>query len=213
MTQPSITYSGFTLHEPVTVLTDLMLSAVGFYYSIKTRKSHAKLWSVFFLILSLATLAGALGHGLYTGKDNGFQLTARCLGLASVMIAEMAALRFDFMKPYSKLLQTLFIFQFLTALTLLLRTHSFRIVAVNGTIGMGIIVSAIHLIAWRKDITGSNLILLGILINAIAGIVHKFALAPHIWFNHNDLAHVLMIFGLMAFAKGAQQLQQYHGNT
>jgi hypothetical protein len=42
----------------------------------------------------------------------------------------------------------------------------------------------------------------------VAAFVFNYPVVIHTWFNHRDLAHILMAIGTLGFLKGAQTLQQ-----
>ena len=209
MLQPSISLSGFTLHEPVTVFTDLLLSALCLFLFKTTHKYHAKLWSYFFMTMAFATFFGAMGHGLYIDKNNGLQWISRCFGIVSVWFASLASLDNLSHSIWKKRLWMLAHLEVLIALVCIFFDNNFRIVATNGTVGFVGFVALIHFYLMKKGVTGSGYIIIGILINAIAGIVHKLAISPGKWFNHNDLSHVIMLFGLFTLAKGAKMIRQH----
>jgi len=207
MLQPSITFSGFTLHEPVTVLTDLILSGFCLYLSIKTGKSYAKFWSAFFLSMSFATFIGALGHGLYIDKNNILQWISRTAGIVSVFWGEIASVMMLIKSRFRSILVAFVSLQLAVALAFILQRNEFKVVVTNGSIGFGVIVALIQIYLIRKGRIGSQYILSGIAVNAVAGLIHKFHIAPSKWFNHNDLGHVILIFGLYLIAKGALYFQ------
>jgi hypothetical protein len=207
MLQPSISFSGFTLHEPITVLTDLVLSGFCLYLSFKTGKSYAKFWSAFFLTMSFATLIGALGHGLYIDKNNILQWISRTAGIVSVFWGEIASVMMLLKSRIRSILVVLVSLQLAIAIAFILQRNEFKVVVTNGSIGFGLVVALVQIYLIFKGHLGSKYILAGIAVNAIAGLIHKFQIAPSKWFNHNDLGHVIMIFGLYFIAKGALYFQ------
>lgn len=207
MLQPSISFSGFILHEPVTVLTDLILSGFCMFLSFKTGKSHAKFWSAFFLTMSFATLIGALGHGLYIDKNNILQWISRTAGIVSVFWGEIASAMMLLKNRIRSILVILISLQLTVAIAFILQRNEFKVVVTNGTIGFGVIVAVIQIYLILKGHLGSKYILGGIAVNAVAGLIHKFQVAPSKWFNHNDLGHVIMILGLYLIARGALYFQ------
>lgn len=209
MLQPSLSFSGFTIHEPVTAFTNLILCVFCIVCAFNTHRVGAGMWTNFFFAMALATFAGALGHGLYDHESSNIQLFSRMCAIISVFFAGMASARWITNRTIKIVTRSLISVQLLVALFLILKSNDFIIVAINGTVGFGVIILLIHLQLYFRNVTGSIFILSGIVVNALAGMVHKFSLAPHKWFNHNDLSHIIMIPGLFLFSKGAIGIENY----
>ena len=205
MQQPSITFWGFILHEPATVLTDLILSVACLIFFYKVRKIHATYWSVFFVLMSLATFLGAMGHGLFTDKNNYVQWFSRLIGIVSIYFASIASIHLLDSIRLKKFLFGFALAELIMALVLILLFNNFRVVKFNGTLGMGFLVGGIHLSRAFSGRRGSAMIVGGILINALAGLVHRYQISPDKWFNYNDLGHVIMLSGLYVISRGVIQ--------
>ena len=208
MLQPSITFSGFVIHEPVTVLTDLLLCVACVHYFIIVRKSRANYWPYFFGCMVLTPLIGAFGHALYTDKNNILQLISRCWGIVSIFFASIGSIAMIQKSVYTRFLNWFAILQVVSALCFLILLNQFWIVKVNSTLGLGILVGGTQIYLKSKSNPGSNFILLGIGINALAGIVLNLEFSISKWFNHNDLGHFILIVGLYFIAKGVIQIQK-----
>jgi len=207
--QTSITLFGFILHEPVTVLTDLIWCAGCVLFSYKVSKYNVKYWPLFFASMALATFFGALGHGLFADKNNMFQMISRLGGVISVYVASIASL---FLLTKSRGILFLYIFSFIqvsTAILLVIMYNEFWVVKLNGTIGVGVLVAGIHFSLSLKGSKGSIYILSGIILNSITWFIHKYEISPSYWFNHNDLSHIILLFGFYLMAHGAIQLPDY----
>jgi len=207
MLQPSITFSGFVIHEPVTVVTDLLLCVACLYYYSIVRKSHAKYWPFFFVGMALTPFFGAFGHALYTDKNNILQLISRCWGIVSVFFASLGSIAMLQKSSVTRFLNWFAVLQVLTALGLIIWLNEFAIVKVNSTVGIFFLVGGTQIYLKSKSKPGSNFILIGVGINALAGIVHNLELSISKWFNHNDLGHIILIVGLYFFAKGVLLFQ------
>jgi hypothetical protein len=208
MLQPSITFSGFVIHEPVTVLTDLLLCVACVHYFIIVRKSRANYWPYFFGCMVLTPLIGAFGHALYTDKNNILQLISRSWGIVSVFFASLGSITMIQKSVVTRFLNWFAFLQVVTALSLLVWLNQFWIVKVNSTLGLGILVGGTQVYLKSKSNPGSNYILIGIGINALAGLVHNLEFSISKWFNYNDLGHFILIVGLYFIAKGVIQFQK-----
>jgi len=107
--QPSIFIYGFRIDEPVTVLTDLLVSAVCFYAYIKLRKIRSgnkvhMYLKHYFLTMALATgIGGLLGHGFLYAFEKSIDITlevspwklpAWLISMFSIMLIERAAIEY-----------------------------------------------------------------------------------------------------------------------
>ncbi len=69
LAQPSINLAGFRIDEPMTTLTDLVVSAVCFYAFYKLHKKNLPgrtqlFFRLYFLTMGIATgIGGLIGHG------------------------------------------------------------------------------------------------------------------------------------------------------
>jgi hypothetical protein len=207
MNQPPFNFHGITVFEPVTVLTDFILCVFCLFFAHKMHKQDTKIWSLFFVSMAVATCAGALGHGMYDHEKSDMKMISSVFGIISVFLASITSAKLIFHENFKKIVTTVICLELVTFLFLIAQNNDIKIVAINGTMGFLFIVAPIHLNPVIRKNSGSKLILYGICVNGIAGVVHCFTLSPHKWFNHNDLSHLVMLFGLYLFAKGAIQLK------
>lgn len=197
-----IHFFGYTIYEPVTVLTNVLLAL--FCLILSTRlKRDGNLWWVFFLAVGISNILGSLGHGLYAEKDNIVQLFARLFGILSVLGAGIATLQ-RFSRGFKKSAATAFVLlNFVIFSGWLLFNNTFEQVKWNATIGLGIFVAFSYVYIYLKNRNSKELLVtLGILILAMAAIVHTIGFSAGEFFNQNDIGHVIMFFGVYSMYKG-----------
>jgi len=209
MEQPSIYFDNFTLYEPITVLTNLILSALCLAFCLRLGKLHARYWPMFFCLLSFSAFFGALGHGLYPDKNNILQLISRMGIIIAVCLGSIASICFLTNKNFKLFLNVFSLTQLFVAITLIVLFNNFLIVKWDGILGLGVIMGSVHIYLSIKGNRGSLFILYGIALNSIAGLVHRFQISPNKWFNYNDLGHVILMAGFYLMATGALRLQHY----
>jgi len=209
MQQPSVYLGGFLIHEPVTVLTNLMLCAVCFSLAVQLYKSHAKYWVMFFGLLSFAAFFGSLGHGLYLDKNNVLQMISRIAISIAVFAGCIASI--DHLKNINlkKFLTVFSFFQISAVIVLIMVFNDFLIVKWNGILGIGVIMGSIHTYLLMNGNRGSRFVIIGIVLNSMAGLIHRFHVSPNKWFNHNDLGHMVVMAGFYLMAIGAMRLENY----
>jgi hypothetical protein len=79
--------------------------------------------------------------------------------------------------------------------------QNFIVVVINTALGL-IPVMVLHLRLQRS--AADKMLAYGIMISFLTVIVHGFKISMHAYFNHNDLAHILIMVSLWFMYKGAK---------
>jgi hypothetical protein len=216
----SINVSGIKITEPVTAITDLLLSAVCLFAFFRLRKTRSsiptvKLFSYYFLTLSItAAYGGIIGHAFIHLLSFSWKIPAWILSMISVALIERAAIIHA--QPYLKrgtgrFFATLNIVELITLNIIVLYTQVFFFVEVHAAYGLLVIVFSFELFIFMKTREkGSRLILYAVMVSALAAIVHVTRFAPHKWFNHNDLGHVLVSIAIYIYYLGSKRIHVDH---
>lgn len=211
-----ITIFGFILFEPLIALTNfIMLLSTLYYYSQlkKFETRFSRQFALFILLTGLTGIFGTLAHGVhYQWGDRFFNVVLFLMNLTSLL-----SVLFCFFGVYSYLKQesdkanrvSWMAWAWMAVVTYYtLIYNEFTVVKVH--VG---VVSAFTLIAFSmkriKDDPGSKFIVSGILLAMLAVLVHTLHIRFHDWFNHKDLAHVIMLFGLYKFFRGVELNSHY----
>src|SRR5688572_804460 len=195
-------FSDFALLEPITVFINVFICCLCLYFGIILQQKKINNWSGFFLIIAIAFLAGAIGHGFYIDKNNNFQLIARILGVVSVYFPLRDGIRHLNHKNIKLALNTIAVVEVMIFIMLLLYENDIKYVTYNSVISLGIILPGIHLKFISEKIAGSSYIIAGILVHCLAGLIFSFKISPCRWLNQNDFSHLVMIAGFCLFFKG-----------
>lgn len=211
--QPDIELFGIRLQEPITTLTDVVVAGVCLYAWYKLRnpkkpgKAHLYL-RLYFLTMAVATfVAGVVGHGFlyFFGED--WRLIGWYTSMVSIMFIERSSIEYakSLLRPgIGKFFLAMNLIELATLMVVTAIYMHFRFVEFHGLYGMLGIVFSFHLFIFMKTRdAGSKHILQAIGILAIAIVVFNVPIVPHVWFNHRDLAHVLMAIATLFFLKGA----------
>lgn len=206
-----------TILEPWTFLTDLAIALISFYFSFKIKRDPQslysksyRLWWGTFLCIGLSALQGALFHGfahvLPTLIYKSLRLGTLWSLIATSIFISLSLLNFC-CNQKSKYFQ---IFQFLIYAKAFLffsisLYHSKFIVAISDYGTTFVIALIIFSFNFKKS--GSSGMILGIIVSIIAALIQVFKIAPSSSFNHNDLYHVVQLFGLYLFYINAPKLR------
>ena len=214
--QPSVYWLGIRIDEPMTTLTDLLVSVVCFYafYQLSTyqvRNNSLRYFRYYFLLMGIATLLGGLiGHAFLYAFSFSWKLPGWIVSMLSVALIERSAI--DYAKDYvPKKLGHFFlrlnIVELITIMTITLYTLNFKWVEFHSGYGLLAIVFPFHGYVYLKTKNkGSKTIMLAVGIASIAALVFMNKIAAHAWFNHLDISHTLMAIAAYVFYRGALQL-------
>jgi len=204
--QPGIEIFGFILMEPMTVITDLLVSVVCFWAWFKlkgqTPNNATKFGRSFFFFLGWAAALGAIfGHGLiHLNKPYPWTYYLRLVGwltsMLSVGFMERSAISHaaNLVKPnVKKFFLGLNVAEMVLLTIITIATVKFIYVEVHSAYGFLFIILGFHLYNYRKSKNkGSKLMLLNTVVLLITFFIYNTPIIPHVWFNHRDLAHIFM---------------------
>jgi hypothetical protein len=210
----------FLIHEPVTVVTDVILSALAVYFAVCSGRQHELLrmnvhlyFSYAFWVVGLGALLGALTHGL-----------GRYLSVAAGRLLWRATLLFLGAAAFCLLLATgyhafpvrhVHVFEWSGVLLLVLyaiiifRDDRFLWAVLFYTAALLIVLMVMLYDLFSRGLAGSGIVVAGILVSFAAAIIQRSGLTLHRHFNHNDLYHVVQMIGLYYLFRGAMMLQDW----
>lgn len=220
--QPSITIFNIIIDEPVTTLTDLVVSTVCFYAFFKLRaiaertKLHYYL-KIYFASMGVATFfGGVVGHGFLRYFDqltnfdfpvSPWKLLGWYTSMISIAMLERAVIersRVLIPKKVGWFFSRLNILELLTFMTITGFSLNFFFVEVHSAYGLLVITSSFSLLIYLKTRhVGSLRFLIAVGISAVSALVFMNQWGIGKWFNHYDISHTLMAFGAWFFYRGA----------
>ncbi len=200
-----ITIGNFTLFEPTTVLTDVIVSILCIYICVTLRKNTLsdiqKMWTLFFLFFGLSTLVGGCSHAFYQIHEGVgyklFWLTMQIFNGAAVMFAQLAT--------YTKKAKQILVIQFIVFVFAVLFFQKFIVVIINNIISL-IPVMLLNFQKEKKAIFNKK-IAYGILISFAPALIHGFKISFHTFFNYNDIAHIFIMLSLYIIFSGVNELE------
>jgi hypothetical protein len=215
----SIELFGIKISEPVTSVTDLLVSAVCLYAFFKLRKTKSSvpartLFTYYFLAMSLSTTYGGfINHAFLHLLSFGWKVPAWLISMVAVALMERAAIFHGqpfLKKSTGRFFAVLNIIELITLVSVVLLTLNFFFVELHAGYGLMVIVFSFELFIYRKTKQeSSRWLLMAVGVSAVAAVVHIGKLAPHTWFNHLDLSHVLMAIASYLYFLGAMKLADH----
>ena len=214
--QPPVYLFGIRINEPVTSITDLLVSAVCFYAFYKLsripvkNKVHLNL-RYYFLSMAMATaIGGIIGHAFMYNFSFYWKLPGWITSMFSIALVERAAIHYTRTLIHPRL-ATFFkwanLLELLTFVTLTLLTLNFFYVEVHSAYGLLVVVSSLNLYVYLKRKTkGSKLFLTAVGFSALSALVFMNKWGISVWFNHLDISHILMTISAIYFYLGARSI-------
>ena len=210
--QPSIYIADLRIDEPVTVLTDLLVSVVCIYafWGLKQKSGRdISLFKNYFLSMAVATfLGGIIGHGFMYALPFEFKLPGWVVSMFSIAFLERAVIVRSakvFNQKWSVRLLwfngiELCVFMFLTFYFL-----DFKFVEIHS--GYGIVGVTLSLSLWnyiKLKSAWTKQFFIAIAFSGLAALVFSFKISLGEWFNHLDISHVFMAASAYFFYRGAK---------
>jgi len=216
LSQPSVTWFGIRIDEPVNTLTDLLVSIICFYAFYALTKSNKTGKAIlyfrsYFLLLGFATLLGGLiGHGFLYAFSFAWKLPGWILSMLSVAFIERSSIEYArALIPHrvGKMFLILNIIELLTIMSITIYTLNFQWVEFHSGYGLLAVVLPFHgYVYYKTSDKGSLIILIAVLVACIAALVFMNKISWHTWFNYIDISHVLMAVAAYIFYRGSQRL-------
>jgi hypothetical protein len=212
-----IDVAGLIIRDPVTALTNVLIFATALWWFRHLQKhsgsyAHSRFWARFALGIGSASLIGVIVHGFSYYTDEHQHLIVwliMCIvqGIG-VSMAQVAV----FSTASERWKTGLFVFtvtQFLLFVIGMLVIQSYEIAKLHVAVGLVPILIAYALRGLRGE-RGKIWIAAGILVSALTAVVHTFKLSFSVWFNYNDIAHMLIVSSIILIGNGVRMTGDEH---
>lgn len=217
--QPSVWIWGIKIDEPITTLTDLVVSAVCIYAFLKLtghyNKSRVKNYLRFyFLGLGIATaIGGIIGHAFMYRFSFYWKLPGWVTSMVSIMLIERASIDYasPILKPLvGKWLKRINLLELAVFITITLITLRFTYVEIHSAYGLLLVVTGIHsYILITRHSPASQLFIVAVAFSSIAALIYMNEIGLSKWFTHSDLSHVFMAISAWFFYLGSKYIVQH----
>lgn len=202
---------GCRIAEPVTVLTDILLSVFCFYFYNKLHVAKhqtelGKYWRFFFLFIGLSTFIGAVAHGLKEYMPQGlFHMVWMTMNLISIpssyYLLKVTITLSHFTEEKKKNLSSISLVGmcFLGLFTIIY--NQFDIIKINAAVVI-LLTLVRHYHSYKRGYTGCGYIFFGFAFSLLSVIVHSLKISYSEWFNFKDISHVIMNISLYIIFTG-----------
>jgi len=215
--QPSIYPFGIRIDEPVTTLTDLVISGICFYafFALKKYKvSHNIYYLIrgYFLCIALSTLLGGImGHGFLYAFSPKWKFPGWAFSMVGINLLERVMLSFSrsFIKRrYARFFSWVNIVELLVFAYLAFTTLNFAYVEIHTAYGLMVFVLGFSLYHYFK---GNQSDMIRFFIWAVMAVIVAFFFfitkyGVSEWFNYMDISHLFLALAAWLFYLGARAM-------
>ena len=220
--QPSVFIDGIRIDEPVTSITDILVSVVCFYSFFKLKgpseddlvRTVRYYFRRYFLLMGLSTFyGGCIGHAFLYMLSFSWKLPGWLLSMISMNFLERAMIEYakHYLAPtFGRFLTILNIVELFVFSIITIITQKFYFVEIHAAYGLLCIVLpfSVYLYFKTSEKDAPKRFLYATFVMMIASIVFRNRLGISEWFNHNDIAHVLMCFAGGFFYLGVKHVKR-----
>lgn len=208
---PTIYIGSCRIDEPISSLTDIILSLICLYAYYKTKSlsiyTPINLYRFFFLFTGLSTLVAAIvGHAFLYHFGSKAKIIGWILGMIGASFAQFAAIyhtRKIIGELIFKRLIIINIVEIFVALLSVFIFFSFIAVEIHTAYCLLLNVVTLEFINYKRTKSKLSIyIIYGISLSIVAVVCFAFKLAFSVWFNHIDLSHVCMSVSMYIIYKG-----------
>lgn len=203
------------MNEPMTVVTDGLLSALALVLALRLARSALPLprarwwWAASFIAVSVAALTGGTWHGIPPETLPGLRHHLWSITYVTIVLADFlilaGAARAVLPRGPRGIALGLLTGRFLAGAALILMQRDFRYVGYD-YLGTLLLLLAFGLALGRRDARTAGLVLGGVFVSLGGALVQARHLGLHAHFNHNDLFHLIQMAGLWLFYRGGLRL-------
>ncbi len=202
---------GLHLQEPMALITNWLISFFCFYAFLKVKhiKSEKIIWwKRFFLMFSLSTFFGGLGHLFFLYFDIPGKFPNWTMGILAGIFAGKAVLVNTKNLNIKKVLTVFLWVKGILFLTLAIYCKNFLFIAIDAIVTYILYTGLIGYLQMRNGIPEMKYMVIGVIVTLPSAFIFLFKLNPHRWLNKDDLSHIFMLGCTIFFFIGVQKLMQ-----
>jgi hypothetical protein len=207
---------GLQLLEPMALILNLVMSFQSYYYYQKIKSNFCSPFSIhfrkFFLLSSISFFFAAWSHLFFNYLGMAGKMPVFATTIISIGMLEYAMVIYHY--PKGNILLNYIIF-FLVAGTfgLLIFKMTFLWVAIHTAIGIFFFLGMPFSIKILKGTDKISFFFWGFVSMLMTLPIELFKFNFHLWLQHQDISHILMIFALYCFSKGVDQSELININV
>lgn len=206
------TMFGLCLQEPMALVTNWVVAIIAFILYFRLRKPENEFqhyWRKFYFFFGLGTFFSGFGHVLFNYFDVYGKYPTWILGMIAAYHAGKAMISLNVLNRSTERTYNYILYaKILTFALLALMFKSFIFVMADAAITYLFFCLGFGAYYWRKGIRSFKYTVVAVLILFPSIFIFTLKFNPHIWFNKDDLSHILMAFTIIFFYLGVSRLNE-----
>jgi cbb3-type cytochrome oxidase subunit 3 len=211
------TIGNLQLQEPMALLTNWMIAftCLILYKKIKNPQTLFELnWKRFYAFFGVSVFFGGLGHLFFHYLGVYGKFPCWILGVFASYFAGKAMISTAIFSLKNRNTLHYFLVAKCSILGVLAILYTnFIFITIDAVLSYLFYCGIVSLIYWRKGRSEFKYIVYAILVLLPSIFIFLLRLNPHVWFNKEDLSHILMILTIILFYFGVQQFIQLNKKT
>jgi hypothetical protein len=220
---PKVEFFGVAIAEPMTMATDYAIAVVCAWFAARLCFSEdnrryfcRKAWGTGYFFISFALLLGGTNHGFAPYLSSGtmslvWTIAYYAAGLSMALLVAGTVASSVPARSWRNVFHGLNALGFLVYSTwVTISDDSYRWVIIISIVSFG----AIALIqGWTyvtRESKSAKWLIAGVFVSFLSAAVQQSGIDLHVYFNHNDLYHVVQMIGLYLLYRGAELLEDLH---
>ncbi|MBC8216105.1 MAG: hypothetical protein H8E64_06300 [Candidatus Marinimicrobia bacterium] len=205
------------IYEPMTAFTDLIITVLGLmfakglyeHFSVTALNVHLY-WGFAFFMLATGAFFGAVSHGFgpyFSQKVKAilWKITTLSIGIVSVSFLYVLIDYFPGVSSLGWIRWIPFIFYIVYILVIMVNDKFINVIRFYVPVMLLVLLAMLYSQFVMKT-AGPGYVSIGILISFIGAGVQASRFDLHKHFNHNDIYHVIQMFGMWFLYKGAMMM-------
>lgn len=197
---------GLCLQEPMALITNWLIAATAFYLFSRMKiveNAFQYHWKKFYLFFGISTFFGGLGHLLFNYFDVFGKYPCWAFGILSAFHAGKAMISIHILRRAIQRRLTYFlIFKGVLLGVSAILMQSFLFIMIDATITYLFFCLGLGIYYWRKGVPSFKYTVYAVLILFPSIFIFTLQFNPHLWFNKDDLSHILMVTTIIFFYFG-----------
>ena len=199
-------FFGYCLQEPMALITNWLIAATAFilFFRLKNpQNKFQKHWKLFYIFFAISTFFGGLGHLLFYYFDVYGKFPCWFFGTISAFHAGKAMISNKLISTEKQRSLTYFlVFKGIVLAGLAIIQQTFLFIMLDSIITYLFFCLGFGIYYWKKGNQAYKYTVFAILILLPSIFIFTLQINPHLWFNKDDLSHVLMVTTIIFFYFG-----------
>jgi hypothetical protein len=207
------TWMGLCLQEPMALVTNWLIALTSIFLFFQIKKPYSQFrrhWRKFYLYFAISTFFGGMGHLFFNYFDVYGKFPCWIFAVVASFHAGKAMISVNMLtvELQRKLTKSL-IFKGVVLAVLAMMMGSFIFIMVDAILSYLVFCLGFGSYYWRKGYDSFKYTVYAIIILFPSIFIFLLKLNPHLWFNKDDLSHVLMVITIIFFYIGVRKFTKF----